>query len=364
MSRDSSGTYTLPAGNPVVGGTIIESSWANNTMDDLGAEITNSLSRTGKGGMLATLKLLDGDASTPSLAFSSEVALGLYRAGAARLGFSVAGVSRGVFTATGLEIVDQPTIAAHTARKDYVDAGDIAVLDQLSAHLAEAVDAHDASAISYVPSGDLVATEVQAALDELEAEKATIVYVDAQDAILQANIDANTTDIATNTADIATLETGLSLIGAVQLWVSATIPNGYLELNGQSIDSGADSRLQDLVDLLNPGGNTTATLPDLRGEFVRGLDSGRGVDTGRVLLSAQTDQFQGHTLVLSSSGNKLGTKTSLGGVTGNRANFLNPNDEDAVIGSDGTNGTPRTGAETRPRNIAMIYIIRAFSVLA
>jgi phage-related tail fiber protein len=41
--------------------------------------------------------------------------------------------------------------------------------------------------------------------------------------------------------------------------------------------------------------NGTSGTPDLRGEFIRGLDSGRGVDTGRVLASWQIDIFKSHT---------------------------------------------------------------------
>ena len=48
MSRDSSGIYTLPAGNPVVNGTAIDPSWANTTLTDIGNELTNSLDKAGR----------------------------------------------------------------------------------------------------------------------------------------------------------------------------------------------------------------------------------------------------------------------------------------------------------------------------
>jgi len=44
MSRNGSGTYTLPAGNPVVTGTTISSTWANNTLSDMAAAISVSIS--------------------------------------------------------------------------------------------------------------------------------------------------------------------------------------------------------------------------------------------------------------------------------------------------------------------------------
>ena len=57
MPRDSAGNYTLPAGNPVLSSTIIDTSWANPTMEDLGDSLTNSLSRNGEGGMLVPFKM-------------------------------------------------------------------------------------------------------------------------------------------------------------------------------------------------------------------------------------------------------------------------------------------------------------------
>ena len=56
MPRNSSGTYSLyTPGNPVVTSTVISSTWANNTLADLASAITDSLSRTGDGGMQAPL---------------------------------------------------------------------------------------------------------------------------------------------------------------------------------------------------------------------------------------------------------------------------------------------------------------------
>ena len=67
MPRNGSGTYTLPSGNPVVANTTIEANWANTTLDDVGNEITESLSRNGEGGMLAPLRTYAGTASVPGV---------------------------------------------------------------------------------------------------------------------------------------------------------------------------------------------------------------------------------------------------------------------------------------------------------
>lgn len=82
MPRNSSGNYTLPAGNPVVSGTLIEASWANDTLSDLAVAMTESLSRDGEGGMTAALRVIDGTASVPGIGFSNETNSGLYRSAA------------------------------------------------------------------------------------------------------------------------------------------------------------------------------------------------------------------------------------------------------------------------------------------
>ena len=48
MSRNGSGVYTLPAGNPVVTGTTISTTWANNTLNDIATALTGSLAADGQ----------------------------------------------------------------------------------------------------------------------------------------------------------------------------------------------------------------------------------------------------------------------------------------------------------------------------
>jgi hypothetical protein len=92
MPRDSNGNYTLPStGNPVLTGTTISSTWANATLNDLAAEMTDSLDRSGKGGMLSAFKVFDGTVGAPGLAWASEPTSGLYRIGADDYGFSISG---------------------------------------------------------------------------------------------------------------------------------------------------------------------------------------------------------------------------------------------------------------------------------
>jgi len=57
MSRNGSGTYTLPAGNPVVTGTTISSTWGNNTLSDIAAALTGSIAADGQTPITGTLQM-------------------------------------------------------------------------------------------------------------------------------------------------------------------------------------------------------------------------------------------------------------------------------------------------------------------
>jgi hypothetical protein len=61
MSRNGSGTYTLPAGNPVVTGTTISSVWANSTLSDMANALTNSVATDGQSPMTGALNMSTND---------------------------------------------------------------------------------------------------------------------------------------------------------------------------------------------------------------------------------------------------------------------------------------------------------------
>lgn len=124
MPRNASGVYTLPAGNPVVPGTTIDAAWANDTLEDLANEVTNSLSRTGAGGMLAPFRLADGTVTAPGIAWLNETNSGLYRSGAGSTWMSILGVNTAQFSTVGLTI---PFGKALTAQGNASVAGTFAV---------------------------------------------------------------------------------------------------------------------------------------------------------------------------------------------------------------------------------------------
>jgi hypothetical protein len=104
-ARNSSGVYSLPSGNPVVSGTVITKTWANATLGDLASEVSSSLDRSGRGGMLAPLRVPDGSAPAPTLSFTNETGTGLRRAGAGDLRIGVLGADTLKVTASGADVV-------------------------------------------------------------------------------------------------------------------------------------------------------------------------------------------------------------------------------------------------------------------
>ncbi|MEQ9923595.1 phage tail protein [Pectobacterium brasiliense] len=135
-----------------------------------------------------------------------------------------------------------------------------------------------------------------------------------------------------------------------QLFPGAVAPAGWLKCNGQQFDTAQFPVLASRY----PSG----FLPDLRGEFVRGWDDGRGVDVGRTLLGAQIGMIESHNHMLPISDPSLWN----GAVYGYAHNQPSATIEDIghAAGSTSRELTSMTGgSETRPRNIAFNYIVRA-----
>ena len=153
--------------------------------------------------------------------------------------------------------------------------------------------------------------------------------------------------------------------GAVQAFARSSPPAGWLACSGQAVSRGTYATLFAAIGTTYGAGDgsTTFVLPDLRGEFLRGWDNGRGVDAGRALGSAQADMVKAHRHVMA-IGEHLqtpfgGTTTPYNGIGSSDSNNERPYTND---GSDydglATNPAGTIGAENRPRNVAMLYCIR------
>ncbi|HHK8854084.1 TPA: phage tail protein [Escherichia coli] len=176
--------------------------------------------------------------------------------------------------------------------------------------------------------------------------------------------------------DVAGLLTYLGLgegsalpVGVPVPWPSATPPTGWLKCNGAAFSTEEYPELAKAY--------PTNKLPDLRGEFIRGWDDGRGIDTGRALLN-----WQPHTILDHAHYMELWTGGGL--AAGSAREGVNP----GILATYGDGGIVKTdepglkvpsslralssrsvkrygeisenvGTETRPRNIAFNYIVRA-----
>ncbi|TBW04194.1 integrase [Citrobacter freundii] len=151
-------------------------------------------------------------------------------------------------------------------------------------------------------------------------------------------------------AAIATALTNLGLgegsalpVGIPVPWPSATPPTGWLKCNGATFTAAQYPKLAQVY--------PTLILPDLRGEFIRGWDDGRGVDPGRPILSNQLHMLASHSHTLVSWPNS-GNPASHGGAQ-------DANGGDGGAYQSNSPVLPSGGTETRPRNIAFNYIVRA-----
>ena len=161
------------------------------------------------------------------------------------------------------------------------------------------------------------------------------------------------------------LDTLLLPAGSVWMFAMGTVQTGWLEMDG-SIKKRADyPRLFTAIGTTyNTGGEAADEfrLPESRGEFPRGWDHGRGVDAGRALGSYQLDASQKITGALGGSLQYRGSAGTATGAFGNSSGGGVGNDDQGgdpsrVIDFDSSR-VVRTAAETRPRNLALMFCIK------
>ena len=160
---------------------------------------------------------------------------------------------------------------------------------------------------------------------------------------------------ATNSLEAVTLQQVIQLVadavapsGAVQPFAMDTAPTGWLAANGEAVSRTTFSSLFAAIGTRfgSGDGSTTFNLPDLRSEFIRGWDNGRGVDAGRLFGSYQADELRSHAHTINTNGVANGDTSNypLGG-----SKYYSPTPlSTAAFG----------GVETRPRNIALLYCIK------
>jgi microcystin-dependent protein len=148
----------------------------------------------------------------------------------------------------------------------------------------------------------------------------------------------------------ASITGGLTTIevppGTVSAFAGPIAPTGWFFCQGQAVSRSVYSALFGAIGVWHGAGDGTTTfnLPDYRGEFLRGFDAGRGVDTGRVFGTLQMDEFKSHT-------HGYDQFEIIG-------NGERDNNAQAGVSLLPQVTTAAGGTETRPRNRAVNFMIR------
>ena len=153
--------------------------------------------------------------------------------------------------------------------------------------------------------------------------------------------------------------------GAVMSFAMEDAPAGWLKCNGDEVSRTEYAALFAAIGTVYGKGDdsTTFNLPDLRGEFIRGWDAGRGVDEGRELGSWQADQNKEHKhyVCAAANGGAILSNSNRNNTISTHANY--PSYEnyafasqllEANCGLSSSSG----GKETHPRSIALNYCIK------
>lgn len=135
--------------------------------------------------------------------------------------------------------------------------------------------------------------------------------------------------------------------GTVLYTAASSTPTGFLIADGGSlVRADYPALFAAIGTTYGSASGTTFNLPDLRGTFIRGLDAGRGLDTGRALGSYQADEFASHTHTINADNG--GFNVGIVNVSGT--------DRTTTSYTPPTNATG--GSETRPKNVALVAIIK------
>jgi len=154
--------------------------------------------------------------------------------------------------------------------------------------------------------------------------------------------------------------------GEIKMWSTNTAPSGFLECDGAAVSRTTYAALFAVIGTVwgAGDGSTTFNVPELRSEFIRGWDHGRGVDTGRAFASAQTEMIGPHAHGITDTGHTHAERGSGSPGATTTAKFeaaLSTAADQATLTASATTGITvnnNTGTENRPRNKALMFIIK------
>ena len=319
---------------------------ANNAFTTIGSVDEANLGLLPKAGGTMTGQLLGDDGSaagSPAYAFDNDTDTGMFRSSANTIGFATAGTARVSISNAGLDMTNALPIRFQDS------SGSPFVSLKSPSALSGNVDL---TLPSSIVSGGFMQTDGSGNLSFQ----------------IVAGVPS----------------------GAVFCIAVASVPSGYLECNGQSVSRTTFAALFAVIGTQYGASNSsTFKVPDLRGEFIRGFDNGRGVDSGRSVASSQSHQHPQHNHAVSASSTAGAHSHSLnyqrkhvedtGGAAitdirreggdgdGGSQTFTNDTtsgfmNNASITVSTSINQSNRGGtsnsSETRPRNIAMMYVIK------
>ena len=255
------------------------------------------------------IRVPDGTAAAPSITNTGDENTGIFFGAADEVSISTGGTERAQFDSNGLSVLSQKPVR-------YYDAD--------NSHYVE------------LKAASTVSANVTLTLPTSDGDADQYLKTDGSGNMSWASIS---TPAGVPTASVFALAT-------------STVPSGYLECNGAAVSRTTYADLFSAIGTTYGSGNGSSTfnVPDMRGEFLRGWDNGRGVDDSRALGSSQDHQLQEHTHTI--TGRDFAPPFGGNPITIRDLNGSN-------ISKDTNSGTTGNfGAETRPRNIAMMYVIK------
>ena len=389
MARNGSGVFTLPSNswNPASPDTpILADDW-NDVADSLATGLTESLASDGQTTATAAIpfaqgvRLNAGSVSAPALAPIADTNTGVYFPTTDQFGIAAGGVASarfeaaaiallqntsvtgtfavsGATTLAGLSTTGNTTLGDTSADTVTVNAtstfvGDVTFTGAFAPPNGSITNAKLADVATQTIKGrttagtgipqDLTAAEATAILSAVVGDSGS----GGTKGLVPAPAAGDAAAAKVLTA-AGTWGAGVP-VGSVTMYAANTAPTGWLECNAAAVSRTTYAALFAVIGTtFGVGdGSTTFNLPESRGEFMRGWDNGRGVDPARAFGSAQADEFEAHVHSVTPPAANDDTASGLTTTGTGGAETITP-----------YNTASTGGTETRPRNIALMFIIK------
>jgi len=390
MARNGSGSYSPPSNtwNPAVPETAILSDDWNATLADLATALTQSLASDGQTPAAAVIpfaqgiRVSDGLITAPSISVIGDGDTGFYFPAANSVSLVCGGVSvlaattAGVTFPLGVTFAGNQTVTGNLTVNGNTIIGN-AGADTLSvvatgtftgnqtfngtATFTSTVTVPDASftnaKLATVATATIKGrvTAGTGAVEDLTGTQATTllsaVVGDSGSGGTKGLVPAPAAGDAAAARFLSAAGTFAAAVpvGSVTMYAANTAPTGWLECSGAAVSRTTYVGLFTAIGtVFGVGdGSTTFNLPNMRGEFARGWDNGRGIDPARAFGSSQADELKAHVHSITPPAANDDTASGLTSTGTGGAETITP-----------YNSASTGGSETRPRNIALMFIIK------